>query len=79
MNTHTQHSAQFSATAGALVGGGLVIGFTLPRRCVDCAATGPGDGDFRPNSFLRIRADDTITVMVGLSEMGQGVLTSIPS
>ena len=37
----------------------------------------PGTKPFAPNAFLRIDADDTITVIVGKSEMGQGVYTSL--
>ena len=33
---------------------------------------------FQPNVYLRIAADDSITVIVIKSEMGQGVATSIP-
>lgn len=33
---------------------------------------------FTPNAFLRIGADDVVTVIVGRSEMGQGVFTSLP-
>ena len=33
---------------------------------------------FDPNAFLRIGADETITMIVNKSEMGQGVYTSIP-
>src|ERR671936_2027700 len=33
---------------------------------------------FKPNAYLRVGADDRVTVIVGLSEMGQGVHTAIP-
>ena len=54
---------------------GLVIGFTLPAATRLAQA---GEGDFRPNAYLRIGADNRVTVVVGLSEMGQGVHTAIP-
>jgi isoquinoline 1-oxidoreductase beta subunit len=54
---------------------GLVIGFTLPAatRLAEAASA-----DFKPNAYLRIGADNRVTVVVGLSEMGQGVHTAIP-
>ena len=54
---------------------GLVIGFTLPAatRLAQAAS-----GDFKPNAYLRVGNDNRVTVIVGLSEMGQGVLTAIP-
>ncbi|HEY5896591.1 MAG TPA: xanthine dehydrogenase family protein molybdopterin-binding subunit [Burkholderiales bacterium] len=53
---------------------GLVLGFTIPGavRIAEAAA------DFRPNAYLRIGADNSVTVVCGLSEMGQGVHTAIP-
>jgi isoquinoline 1-oxidoreductase beta subunit len=60
---------------GLLAGGGLVLGLHLP-------ATGqePGrkDGPFPLNAFVRVGADDTVTVLVNHSEMGQGPYTSVP-
>ncbi|MBE0622074.1 MAG: xanthine dehydrogenase family protein molybdopterin-binding subunit [Burkholderiales bacterium] len=58
----------------ALAGGGLVIGFTLPgaARLAQAAAM------FKPNAYLRIASDGHVTVICGLSEMGQGVHTAIP-
>jgi isoquinoline 1-oxidoreductase beta subunit len=52
----------------------LVVGFALPQS--GRAAVGPAA--FSPNAFLRITQDNRITVVCGSSEMGQGVLTSIP-
>jgi isoquinoline 1-oxidoreductase beta subunit len=56
--------------------GGLVIGFTLPAAARLAEAAAPAD--FRPNAYLRVGADNRVTVIVGLSEMGQGVHTAIP-
>src|SRR5260370_22465833 len=33
---------------------------------------------FAPNAFLRIGADDRVPLIIGQSEMGQGILTSLP-
>jgi isoquinoline 1-oxidoreductase subunit beta len=65
-----------SSRRNFLKASGLVIGFTLPaaQRLAE-AATGPV---FKPNAYLRVGADNRVTVIVGLSEMGQGVHTAIP-
>src|SRR5213079_2002281 len=53
--------------------GGLLIGFYLPgMQPVAQAAT------FAPNAFVRIGTDDSVTVIVNHSEMGQGVYTALP-
>jgi isoquinoline 1-oxidoreductase beta subunit len=65
---------QGSATAP----GALVLGFWLPG-VLRAAADEPGKlAGFRPNAFIRIGKDNVVTVIVGSSEMGQGVLTSLP-
>ncbi len=58
----------------ALTGGGLVVGFTFPvaNRLAEAAAP------TQVGAYLRIGTDNTITVICGLSEMGQGVHTAIP-
>lgn len=53
---------------------GLLIGFRLPLRAE--AAETPGE--FKPNAFLRIAPSGRVTVIVGRSEMGQGVYTALP-
>jgi len=58
-----------------LAGGGLVVGFMLPGAARFAAAASPV---FRPNAYLRIGSDNSVTVLCGLSEMGQGVHTAIP-
>jgi isoquinoline 1-oxidoreductase beta subunit len=58
----------------ALAGGGLLIGFTLPGAARFAQAA----TEFKPNAFIRITSDNQVTVICGLSEMGQGVLTAIP-
>lgn len=60
---------------GALAGGGLIVGFMLPGAARFATAAVPS---FQPNAYLRISPDNTVTVMCGLAEMGQGVLTAIP-
>jgi isoquinoline 1-oxidoreductase beta subunit len=59
----------------AMAGGGLIIGFTLPgaTRLAQAAAR-----EAQINAYLRIAPNNAVTVVCGLSEMGQGVHTAIP-
>lgn len=61
---------------GAAAGGGLLIGIYLPlgNRLAAQGSSGP----FAPNAFIRIGPDDSVTVIVNHSEMGQGVYTALP-
>ena len=34
--------------------------------------------DFKPHAFIRISSDDVVTIIIGKSEMGQGVYTGLP-
>ncbi|MDA8082653.1 MAG: xanthine dehydrogenase family protein molybdopterin-binding subunit [Nitrospiraceae bacterium] len=61
---------------GALVGGGLILGFSLP--VTEAAAKGKAVASFLQNAFIRIGTDDTVTIIVNKSEMGQGVYTALP-
>src|ERR1700716_2350116 len=62
--------------AGAAVGGGLVLGLSLPFANSGAAAAG-ADG-FSPNAFIRIGGDGQIVLTMPYVEMGQGTYTSIP-
>src|SRR5579863_3714988 len=62
--------------AGATAAGGLMIGFYLPERsplAAQAAAAAPS----KLNAFVRIGADDSVTLMIHKSEMGQGTVTSL--
>src|SRR6266536_5443867 len=60
-----------SATGGALLVGGYLPG--LRDACTARAAS-----QFEPNVWLKIGADDSVTIMLTELEMGQGVMTSMP-
>ena len=69
---------RFLASSASL-GGGLVIACFVPvglRRAFaqDAAAPKPVDA----NAFVRIGSDDSVTILLKHSEMGQGVWTSMP-
>ena len=51
----------------------LVVGVD---GCAHSAATPP---DFRPNAWLIVHPDQTVTIFVSKSEMGQGVATGMPT
>ena len=59
---------------------GLVIGFTvLPKeRLLALQQPGAAHALPPPNAFLRIGEDDTVTVILAHSEMGQGIWTTLP-
>src|ERR1700691_4027186 len=70
----------FLKNAGT-VAAALTIGFEWPgsaRRAFAAGAAAPlPGGTFTPNAFLRIGADDSVTVIAKHVEMGQGAYTGI--
>ncbi|MCI0696066.1 xanthine dehydrogenase family protein molybdopterin-binding subunit [candidate division KSB1 bacterium] len=62
---------------GATAFGGLVIGFYLPTNGKRTEAAEQAAAVFAPNAFLRVGADDSITVIANHSEMGQGIYTGL--
>ncbi|HET6782212.1 MAG TPA: twin-arginine translocation signal domain-containing protein, partial [Pseudoxanthomonas sp.] len=79
MNAETSNSRRQFLKASALVGGGLVIGFVVPaakRLAFAQPAAAAAVASFAPNAFLRIGNDDSVTVLLSHSEMGQGVWTA---
>lgn len=61
----------------ALAGGGLVLAVTLPAFG-ERARPGARAAPAQLNAWLKIGTDDSITVLVDRSEMGQGVYTALP-
>jgi isoquinoline 1-oxidoreductase beta subunit len=62
----------------AVVAPGLVIGFHLPeRRETFALQTAQQSPEFAPNAFLRIGADNLVTVISKHIEVGQGVYTGL--
>ncbi len=61
----------------AAASGGLLIGVYLPAADRRGSAAAAG-AELVPNAWIRIGTDDSVTLRVASSEMGQGVYTAIP-
>ena len=59
---------------------GLVVGFVVPvpGRVAFAQGAGFAPMPLSPNAFLRIGADDSVSVLVAHSEMVQGIWTALP-
>jgi isoquinoline 1-oxidoreductase beta subunit len=79
MDTIADLSRREFLKTSALVAGGLVIAFVVPgaKRFAQ-AAPPPAAKLPPPNAFLRVGSDDSITVQIAHSEMGQGIWTALP-
>ena len=60
---------------GAVIGAGLYVGIRFAEnKFGKAAATG---NSLQPNAFVRVAPDDTVTVIIGKAEMGQGIYTGL--
>jgi isoquinoline 1-oxidoreductase subunit beta len=65
--------------ATVAVGGGLMLALTLPGHAGKASPAHPaGKSQSQINAWLQIAADNSITLIVDRSEMGQGVYTALP-
>ena len=62
----------------AVTGGGLIASWFIPGAMRGALAAQDGSAALHPNAFVRITPDNIVTVIVGHTEMGQGVATVIP-
>jgi isoquinoline 1-oxidoreductase beta subunit len=84
-NVQDWNRREFIVTALS-VGGGLAIGLTFPKNAEAAAVATripgkpweslAGNSDIEVGPWLVIAPDDTVTIRIGQSEMGQGVITS---
>jgi isoquinoline 1-oxidoreductase beta subunit len=72
--TNVSRRGFFKAVAG--VGAGLALGFTLPESNQLDAQFGRIP-EVRPEAYIHIGADETITFLIPKAEMGQGPLTAL--
>src|SRR5256885_10340394 len=77
MSHATVNRREFLKT-GAAAGAGLVIGLYLPAFDPGASHAPAAREPFKPNAWIEIRPDGTVTIWTGRSEMGQGVRTAMP-
>ena len=78
MSRYREFSRREFLKVGALAGGGLLIALQLPTTSRVEAASAKEGSAFAPNAWIRIQGDGQILIEVARSEMGQGVMTSLP-
>ena len=90
MSANTGISRRRFVMTTAVVGGGMVVGFCLPGADVFAGQLSDNTIGSEPwlpptdtagteiNAWLVIAPDDTVTIRVAQSEMGEGIFTSLP-
>ncbi len=78
MTTPKAVSRRDFVKASAVVSAGLLIGFSFSATSCGPAIITPGGPPVPLDAWLRVGTDDSITVLVDRSEMGQGVATALP-
>jgi isoquinoline 1-oxidoreductase beta subunit len=64
---------------GGTVAAGVVLGIYVGRNRLGIGGdAGAAGATFAPNAFVRIAPDDSVTIVIGKSEMGQGIYTGLP-
>jgi isoquinoline 1-oxidoreductase beta subunit len=60
---------------GTVIGAGLWVGIRFAQDRF--GKTPPTGATLQPNAFVRVAPDETVTVIIGKAEMGQGVYTGL--
>src|SRR5215469_3705450 len=69
-------SRRFVLKAGALVGGGCLLGIQVSAANAAASDETGSSGVFAPNAFIRIASDGQVTLIMPQAEMGQGIYTA---
>jgi isoquinoline 1-oxidoreductase beta subunit len=77
MNSIDPLSRRGFLKGSAVLGGGLVVAFVIPGAHRFALGAENQGNVFAPNAFLRIGNDNSVTVLLGHSEMGQGIWTGL--
>ncbi|PBJ18132.1 Isoquinoline 1-oxidoreductase subunit beta [Pseudomonas sp. ACN8] len=77
MNSINTLSRRGFLKGSAMLGGGLVVAFAMPGAHRFAMGAENQGNVFAPNAFLRIGNDNSVTVLLGHSEMGQGIWTGL--
>ena len=77
MNSINTLSRRGFLKGSAVLGGGLVVAFAMPGAHRFAMGAQNQGNVFAPNAFLRIGNDNSVTVLLGHSEMGQGIWTGL--
>lgn len=77
MNSINALSRRGFLKGSALLGSGLVVAFVIPGAHRFAMGAENQGNVFAPNAFLRIGNDNSVTVLLGHSEMGQGIWTGL--
>lgn len=77
MNSFNPLTRRGFLKGSAVLGGGLVVAFVIPGAHRFALGAENQGNVFAPNAFLRIGNDNSVTVLLGHSEMGQGIWTGL--
>jgi isoquinoline 1-oxidoreductase beta subunit len=79
MNDSAPRFDRRSFLIGGTVAAGVVLGIYVGRNRLGIGGdAGAAGATFAPNAFVRIAPDDSVTIVIGKSEMGQGIYTGLP-
>src|SRR5687768_2621819 len=77
MDTPSGTSRRDFLRTTAVATGGLVLAFTVPGSKRFLTGQSAPATPFAPNAFLRVAEDDSVTILLSHSEMGQGIWTGL--
>ncbi|PKR53763.1 xanthine dehydrogenase family protein molybdopterin-binding subunit [Thalassospira marina] len=75
------HASKISRRSFMIRAGGLGIAVAfggIPNLAAGAIITGQSTGSFQPNAWVTIADDGSVTIVSPASEMGQGIMTTLP-